>query len=63
MLGDVALARAGGWRGLLDMEPLWKPAMKPKFSEFLPDRLLREMTLRRVKVTAGENKAAWTLGV
>lgn len=47
-LNRAALERVGSWKGLLRLQPIWEPATEPKFGELLPDRLVHEMTLRRV---------------
>nr|WP_233348315.1 DEAD/DEAH box helicase [Luteimonas sp. MC1572] len=47
-LSRMALERDGGWQGLLQAEPFWEPATKPKFADLLPERLVHDMTLRRI---------------
>lgn len=48
-----ALERAGDWKGVLDLEPFWEPATKPKFADLLPEELVHDMTLQRVQAIAG----------
>lgn len=51
-ISEAALEQAGGWRGLQDQVPEWKPPVQPKFADLLPDKLVHEMTLRRAQKTA-----------
>lgn len=51
-LGRAALERVGGWKGLLELEPFWEPATKPKFADLLPETEVCDMTLRRIVAQA-----------
>lgn len=51
-LRPAVLERAGGWKGLVALEPFWEPAAKPRFAELLPASRVQEMTLQRVQVIA-----------
>lgn len=58
-LSRAALERTGGWKGLLEVEPFWEPATRPKFADLLPDNCVHDMTLQRVMADAnsGERRA------
>lgn len=54
-VSESRLADAGGWEGLLELQPTWKPATKPKFADLLPEGIVHDMTLRRISQKAGQS--------
>lgn len=44
---------------MLEVEPFWEPATRPKFADLLPDNCVHDMTLQRVMADAnsGERRA------
>jgi ATP-dependent Lhr-like helicase len=49
-LGAAELDRAGGWQGILNLDPTWsvEASHRIKFEELVPARLLNQMALQRV---------------